>query len=174
MPGAEAGPRHPHPPTPNLVYPCKYPRRRGRFQSCPTNQTTNTPLPRRPAEPPTPTPLSHSERGASKRSYASGVCPGRKGHANQTTTIPSPHPVHPVHPCEFPHLDPLDFDATSVVQIKTSARADTSRTRRPETSPRRTGLGPQLFSMPQLPTYKQGSADGSPHGEPEATAQAGR
>ena len=39
-----------------------------------------------------PTPLSQSERGASA---ASGVCPGRRGPTNQTTTIPSPPQTSP-------------------------------------------------------------------------------
>ena len=225
------------------------PTRRAKFQTCPTYQTTNTPVPRRPAKPTAPTPLSPGERGASKRSAASGVCPGRQGahqpnnhtpitaatHSSAAniplsrwtgegwgegpgrsgarqpnTTITPPHQTqHPItahhsnhknhssdnpptkhhlpstasqpisaisgsHPLSRWTARPLDFDTTSVVQIKTSAQPDTRRTRRPETSPRRTGLCAQLFSMLQLPTYKQGSADGSPHGEPEATAQAER
>ena len=97
-----------------------------------------------------------------------------KHHLPTTPSTTNQHPITAHHMNQRNQRFRLDTLTTSVVQIKTSAQPDTSRTRRPETSPRRTGLCAQLFSMPQLPTYKQGSADGSPHGEPEATAQAER
>ena len=103
-----------------------------------------------------------------------GEGPGRSGARQPNNHRPTPTHQHPITAHQRNQRFRLDFDTTSVVQIKTSAQPDTRRTRRPETSPRRTGLCAQLFSMLQLPTYKQGSADGSPHGEPEATAQAGR
>ena len=153
-----------------------------------TNQTTNTPNPLHPCNHP-----------AGRRGGSRTALPTKQPHPltaathSSTTIIPytSSQPVgaglKPALPTKHPHPPTahqrnqrnqrnqrfrLDFHTTSVVQMKTSAQTDTSRTRRPETSPRRTGLCAQLFSMLQLPTFKQGSADGSPHGEPEATAQA--
>ena len=87
--------------TPIPVQRCNPPDVGAGFKPAPTNQTTNTPLPCRPTKPPPPTPLSHSERGASERSYASGVCPGREGHANQTprpSTTATPNPLHRCNP----------------------------------------------------------------------------
>ena len=174
-------------------------RRTGRFQTCPTNQTIHTPImgvhsstaPPNPLhrrnppdvgagfKPTLPTKHPHPHHGGTLIRHKHSPSPvGRervgvraRGGEGHTTASPPPHPIT-AH--QRNQRFRLDFHTTSVVQIKTSAQTGTSRTRRPETSPRRTGLGPQLFSMLQLPTYKHGSADGSPHGEPEATAQAER
>ena len=64
-----------------------------------TNQTTNTPLPRRTAKPTAPTPLSQGERGASERSpedrQQSGVCPGRRRACQPNHHVrPSPQSIH--------------------------------------------------------------------------------
>ena len=70
-------------------------RRRGRFQTCPTNQTTNTNQTTKEQSP-----LSWDERGASA---ASGVCPGRSG---AIPTKPTTHPF-PTDPLNKHHSAPF-------------------------------------------------------------------
>ena len=79
--------------------------RNPRFRLLTTRRNSKLQTPTPAPTPPT-TPLSIYERGASKRSYASGVCPGWRGACQPTNH----HPITATTPSSATNIPPLPLD----------------------------------------------------------------